>query len=129
MNNKKITVAIGEAIREGKYLSITYKNKEEKVNHFWISIIDIAGNDKIVVDMFNVMKDEPLFKKTISMSFSVILVAGFEISSRLRHSATLVQRLKNSLALSSVKPFTRLKSGAVLSIVVNRYAPSQARIT
>lgn len=68
MNNKKITIAIGEAIREGKYLSITYKNKEEKVNHFWISIIDITGNDKIVVDMFNVMKDEPLFKKTISMS-------------------------------------------------------------
>jgi len=68
MNNKKITVAIGEAIREGKYLSITYKNKEEKVNHFWISIIDITGNDKILVDMFNVMKDEPLFKRTISMS-------------------------------------------------------------
>lgn len=68
MNNKKITVAIGEAIREGKYLSITYKNKEEKVNHFWISILDIYGNDRIVVDMFNVMKDEPLFKKTISIS-------------------------------------------------------------
>lgn len=68
MNNKKITVAIGEAIREGKYLSITYKNKEEKVNHFWISILDVTGNDKIVVDMSNVMKDEPLFKKTISIS-------------------------------------------------------------
>jgi len=68
MTNKKITVAIGEAIREGKYLSITYKNKEEKVNHFWISILDITGNDRIVVDMFNVMKDEPLFKRTISIS-------------------------------------------------------------
>ncbi|MGV3695596.1 AAA domain-containing protein [Flavobacterium sp.] len=68
MNNKKITVAIGEAIREGKYLSITYKNKEDKVNHFWISILDITSNDKIVVDMFNVMKDEPLFKRSISIS-------------------------------------------------------------
>lgn len=68
MNNKKITVCIGEAIREGKYLSITYKNKDGKVTPFWISILDITRHDKIVVDMFNVMKDEPLFKRTISIS-------------------------------------------------------------
>jgi len=68
MNHKNIIVAIGEAIRGGKYLSITYKNREEKVNHFWISILDITGDGKIVVDMFNVMKDEPLFKKSISIS-------------------------------------------------------------
>lgn len=68
MNNKKITVCIGEAIREGKYLSITYKNKDGKITPFWISILDITRHDKIVVDMFNVMKDEPLFKRTISIS-------------------------------------------------------------
>lgn len=68
MKHKKITVSIGEAIREGKYLSITYKNKQEEVKSFWISILDITSNDKIVVDMFNRMKDEPLFKRTISIS-------------------------------------------------------------
>lgn len=68
MINKKITVSIGEAIREGKYLNITYKNRDGKVTPFWISILDITRHDKIVVDMFNVMKDEPLFKKTISIS-------------------------------------------------------------
>ncbi|WP_445457696.1 DEAD/DEAH box helicase [Flavobacterium sp. HNIBRBA15423] len=68
MKNKKITVAIGEAIREGKYLSITYKNKQDEVKSFWISILDITSDDKIVVDMFNVMKDEPLLKRTISIS-------------------------------------------------------------
>ncbi|MBF02435.1 MAG: DNA helicase [Flavobacterium sp.] len=68
MNHKKITVSIGESIREGKYLSITYKNKQDEVKSFWISILDITSNDKIVVDMFNVMKDEPLLKRTISIS-------------------------------------------------------------
>lgn len=68
MKHKKITVSIGEAIRGGKYLSITYKNKQDEVKSFWISILDITSNDKIVVDMFNIMKDEPLLKRTISIS-------------------------------------------------------------
>ncbi|WP_133531618.1 DEAD/DEAH box helicase [Flavobacterium dankookense] len=68
MTNKKITVTIGEAIRQGKYLSITYKNKQDEVKHFWISILDITSNDKIVVNMFNVMKDEPILNTTISIS-------------------------------------------------------------
>ena len=68
MKNKKNTVKIGEAIREGKYLDITYKNIHGEVKHFWISILDITSNDKIVVNMFNVMKDEPLLKRTISIS-------------------------------------------------------------
>ena len=68
MTNKKITVSIGEAIRQGKYLSITYKNKQGEVKHFWISILDITSNDKIVVNMFNVMKDEPILNTTISIS-------------------------------------------------------------
>src|SRR5574343_270612 len=68
MSNKKITVKIGRAIREGKYLDITYKNINGEVKHFWISILDITSNDKIVVDMFNVMKDEPLLKRPISIS-------------------------------------------------------------
>lgn len=68
MNNKQITIKIGQAIKEGKYLDITYKNINGEVKYFWISIFDISSNDKIVVDMFNVMKDEPLLKRTISIS-------------------------------------------------------------
>lgn len=68
MSNKKITVLIGEAIREGKYLSITYKNKKEEVKPFWICILEITADDKIFVDMFNVTKDEPILNKPISIS-------------------------------------------------------------
>lgn len=67
MTTKIITNTIGKAIREGKYLSIHYKNKQGEIKPFWIAIHDI-GKDKLTVDMFNVTKDEPLYQKTISIS-------------------------------------------------------------
>jgi superfamily I DNA and/or RNA helicase len=68
MDLKKITTIIGDAIRGGKYLSITYKNKQEEVKPFWISILDIEFDDKLLVNMFNVKKDEPILNKPISIS-------------------------------------------------------------
>ena len=68
MINKKITVLIGKAIREGKYLNITYKNKNEDITVFWISILDINANGELWVNMFNVTKDAPIINKKIFMS-------------------------------------------------------------
>ena len=68
MSNKNITTKIGEAIRQGKYLSIYYKNRQGEVKPFWIAILDITPNDKIVVDMFNAMKDDPILNTPISIS-------------------------------------------------------------
>ncbi len=68
MIDKNITALIGKAIREGKYLSITYKNKEGEITPFWISILDINANDELSVNMFNVTKDYPLFQKKIFIS-------------------------------------------------------------
>jgi superfamily I DNA and/or RNA helicase len=68
MKNKEIITKIGEAIREGKYLSIYYKNKQGEEKTFWISILDITADYKILVNMFNVMKDEPILDSLISIS-------------------------------------------------------------
>ena len=68
MTNKKIITCIGEAIRAGKYLSISYQNIHGEVKNFWIAILDITGDDKIIVDMFNVMKDEPILNRPLSIS-------------------------------------------------------------
>ncbi len=68
MTNKKITLTIGEAIRQGKYLNITYKNVNGELTVFWIAILDIRNDGKIVVNMFNVNKDRPLFNTPISIS-------------------------------------------------------------
>jgi len=68
MSNRKITTILGKAIREGKYLNIYYKNQLGEIKPFWISILDIFGDDKMVVDMFNVNKDEPILNCTLSIS-------------------------------------------------------------
>ncbi|RAI93850.1 DEAD/DEAH box helicase [Algoriphagus yeomjeoni] len=68
MIDKKITSLIGKAIREGKYLNITYKNKEGNITPFWVSILDINSKAVLQVNMFNVTKDEPLLNKKIFIS-------------------------------------------------------------
>lgn len=65
MIDKKITSLIGKAIREGKFLNITYKNKAGDITPFWISILDISAKGELWVNMFNVTKDEPLLGKKI----------------------------------------------------------------
>lgn len=68
MIDEKITILIGKAIREGKYLNVTYKNKSGEITPFWISILDINANDELRVDMFNVTKDDPLLNRKIFIS-------------------------------------------------------------
>jgi hypothetical protein len=68
MIKKKITALIGKSIREGKYLSITYKNRNGEISPFWISILDINANDELRVNMFNITKDEPVLGAKIFMS-------------------------------------------------------------
>lgn len=68
MIDKKITILIGKAIREGKYLNITYKNKSGEVTPFWVSILDINAKDELRVNIFNVTKDEPIIGGKIFIS-------------------------------------------------------------
>ncbi|MGE0771367.1 MAG: DEAD/DEAH box helicase [Cyclobacteriaceae bacterium] len=68
MIDKQITIAIGKAIREGKYLNITYKNKNGEITPFWICILDINALGELRVDMFNVTKDNPILDGKIFIS-------------------------------------------------------------
>ncbi|MCB0744406.1 MAG: DNA helicase, partial [Ignavibacteriae bacterium] len=68
MIEKNKIALIGKAIRDGKYLSITYKNKTGEITPFWIAILDINANDELRVNIFNVTKDEPLLNKKIFIS-------------------------------------------------------------
>lgn len=65
---ENITSNIGKAIREGKYLNITYKNKNGDETKFWICILDINSKDELFVNMFNVTKDEPIFNTKMYIS-------------------------------------------------------------
>jgi hypothetical protein len=68
MNEKEKRALIGRAIREGKYLNITYRNQKGVENPFWICILDLDTEGNLTVDMFNVTKDEPLGCKKIFLA-------------------------------------------------------------
>ena len=66
--NKNTIALLGKAIREGKYLNITYKNKNGEITPFWICILDINAYDELYVNMFNVTKNEPILNAKIFIS-------------------------------------------------------------
>jgi hypothetical protein len=68
MNDQKIIRLIGKAIREGKYLSITYQNKSGDITPFWISILDINERGELRANLFNVTKDDPIRDATLYIS-------------------------------------------------------------
>jgi len=68
MIDKTITALIGKAIRDGKYLRITYKNRDGEITIFWIRILDINSRHQLRVDMFNVTKDDPIINAKIYIS-------------------------------------------------------------
>lgn len=87
MIEKKITILIGKAIREGKYLSITYKNKEGAINPFWISILNINAKEELFVNMFNVTKEEPIFNAKIFITSiqtaEILRFSHYDVSDKL----------------------------------------------
>lgn len=87
MIDKKTTVLIGKAIREGKYLSITYKNKKGDITPFWISILDINANDELYVNEFNITKDAPVLNAKIFISsiqtIEILKFSHYEVSDKL----------------------------------------------
>lgn len=97
MIDKKTTILIGKAIREGKYLSITYKNKSGEITPFWISILDINAKDELRVNMFNVMKDAPILD-------GKIFISGIQSAEILRFShydvpEKLIEKLERDVSL------------------------------
>lgn len=68
MLDKNISSLIGKSIREGKYLSIAYKNKAGEVSLFWICILDINAKGDLRVNMFNVTKDDPIMDAKLFIS-------------------------------------------------------------
>lgn len=68
MIDQKTTILIGQAVREGKYLNITYKNKSGEITPFWIGILDINAKGELHGNIFNVTKDNPILNGKIFIS-------------------------------------------------------------
>ncbi|MBL7812687.1 MAG: DNA helicase [Bacteroidetes bacterium] len=119
--NKNITALIGRAIREGKYLSITYENKNGEINPFWISILDINAKGELYVNMFNVTKDEPLLNKKI-------FISGIQTAEILKFShypvtEVLLNKIENDTELE-IYHFDRFDSN-ILNYYLDCYKSNQ----
>lgn len=97
MIRSNITELVGKAIREGKYLSIEYRNKLDAITNYWISIHDITANDELYVNMFNVAKDEPILNGKIFLSgikkAEILKFSHYEVP------PTLMQRILSDTSL------------------------------
>lgn len=87
MIDKKITILIGKAIREGKYLNITYQNKNGEITLFWISILDINAKGELRVNIFNATKDDPIIDSKIFISSiknaEILKFSGYDVPEKL----------------------------------------------
>ena len=75
---------LSKAIKEGKWLYISYLNKEKKITFFWIAIKDIDfDTKKIKVSMFNDEKSMEILETNISFekikSAKVIEFSSFDV--------------------------------------------------
>lgn len=97
MSKISIITLVGKAIREGKYLNITYKNKNGEITPFWISILDIKTNNALIVNIFNITKDEPILNAKIFISS--IKSAEILKFSHYKVSEKLIKRLNEDKSL------------------------------
>ncbi len=55
----QILIEISKAIKQGKWLNITYQNQQNEKTYFWCAIKDIDANTKTLkVDLFNIQKSQ-----------------------------------------------------------------------
>ena len=94
---KSLGLFLSNAIKEGKWLYITYNNKNEQITSFWCCIFDIIIEKKaLIVHMYNKFKgDEILEKKLIYVdsikSAKVIEGTNYHVPD------TLIKKIENNL--------------------------------
>ena len=87
---------VSRAIREGRWLSIVYKNKSSEQTKFWIAFKDIdPQSKKCVVDVFNSSKT-PSFSKDYIIFFNLIQNAMMIEGSYAPISHELVKKINQS---------------------------------
>lgn len=85
---ENIELIISKAIKNGKWIAISYKNSLEEVTYYWIGIKDIdLKNKKLIVDIFNAQKSLDSLNATIKfeniLSARILEFTNYETPTRL----------------------------------------------
>ena len=94
---RNIELLISESIKSGKWLDISYKNKNNEITYYWIAINDIDLKNKLIdAYIFNEKKSLDCLK--VNISFDRILSAKLLDFTTYEVNEKLIKKIENTLA-------------------------------
>jgi superfamily I DNA and/or RNA helicase len=93
MNETILTLS--RAIKEKKWLQITYRNREQEITKYWIGIKDVLENKRLLVDAVKFGQIEQDVKE-FQIYAESILEANLIDSTYYPHSSKLIEKLENN---------------------------------
>lgn len=96
MENLEISINISKSIKENKWLDIKYKNSNNEITYFWVSIIDVNPAKKsFSVDIYNDTKSPRCKSATIYLER--ILSARVLQFTSTANKDSLIEKIENNL--------------------------------
>ena len=93
MNETILTLS--RAIKEKKWIQVTYRNQQNEITKYWIGIKDILENKRLVVDAVKYGQIEQEVKE-LNIYAESILEANLIDSTYYPHSSKLIEKLENN---------------------------------
>ena len=93
MNETILTLS--RAIKEKKWIQVTYRNQQNEVTKYWIGIKDILDNKRFLVDSVKYGQIEQEVKE-LSIYAESILEANLIDSTYYPHSSKLIEKIENN---------------------------------
>ena len=89
---------ISKSIKENKWLSIDYVNKDNQETSFWCAILDIDINGKMLtVDIFNVFKNNDILDN-MHIYFNNIKKASVVDGTYYSHNSSLIEKIEKNIS-------------------------------
>jgi hypothetical protein len=93
MNETILTLS--RAIKEKKWIQVTYRNQQNEITKYWIGIKDILENKRLVVDAVKYGQIEQEVKE-LNIYAESIIEANLIDSTYYPHSSKLIEKLENN---------------------------------
>jgi hypothetical protein len=91
----EIILTLSRAIKEKKWLQVTYRNQQQEVTKYWIGIKDILENKRLVVDSVKYGQIEQEVKE-FTIYVESILEANLIDSTYYPNSTKLIEKIENN---------------------------------
>jgi superfamily I DNA and/or RNA helicase len=91
----EIILTLSRAIKEKKWIQVTYRNQQQEITKYWIGIKDILENKRLLVDAVKYGQIEQEVKE-LNIYAESILDANLIDSTYFPHSTKLIEKIENN---------------------------------